>query len=502
MNDKVFALSIQSGKRVIVATDQYRVVPNAVTFLFGESGIGKSLLTRTVYGLTDTDELDTTVNNAAYRSHLSSPWTRQVMHNSFFVFQEPSSHLNPLIKLNDQLHEGSLAQDTNEKHILDTLWEHASDKTISAILELYPKPYRPSGGEKQRILLAMAFKKINVFQQSTNPEVPSFFVFDEPTGSLDNNYRNVFLKLLFDKFRQRPFTVMLITHDYSIISEIEQHHADLTSAIHYKELYRRAGSNVAVRSFKAKEYTTWLQQSSGMSAGFSSQNIVLNMQQSFRVFERSLHLFADPAHRRPADLCIRKGEMVYLKAPSGVGKTTLAKIVMGLLKAQHSSLSLSGLSLNQDTPVAFWHKHIWGKKAGMIFQHADEALNLQATVKETFKGLPTRFKMSDKAIAAHLKQLFDISITPEFLNKKVAWLSGGQKQRLNILRTLALDTDLIILDEPLNGLDFASIRKVLSLLEQKRRSGKALLMISHNEEIFDTIVGPEHVVYLREGADA
>ena len=50
--------------------------------------------------------------------------------------------------------------------------------------------------------------------------------------------------------------------------------------------------------------------------------------------------------------------------------------------------------------------------------------------------------------------------------------SGGQKQRLNLLRTLILDTDLIILDEPLNGLDFQSIRKIMNILQEKQQEGK------------------------------
>jgi ABC-type Mn2+/Zn2+ transport system ATPase subunit len=63
---------------------------------------------------------------------------------------------------------------------------------------------------------------------------------------------------------------------------------------------------------------------------------------------------------------------------------------------------------------------------------------------------------------------------------------------------LSLGTDFIILDEPLNGLDFVSVKKVLSLLEEKRRQGSALLMISHNEEIFDHFVDSRHVYYLAE----
>ncbi len=133
-----------------------------------------------------------------------------------------------------------------------------------------------------------------------------------------------------------------------------------------------------------------------------------------------------------------------------------------------------------------------------MFQHADEALNLEASVKETFKGLPLKTKLDTDQIKSHLNELFADELTLEFLNKKVAFLSGGQKQRLNLLRTLILGLDLIILDEPLNGLDFISIKKVLAILEKKRSEGCAFLMISHNEEIFENFVDKSRIYYLAE----
>jgi ABC-type multidrug transport system ATPase subunit len=132
----------------------------------------------------------------------------------------------------------------------------------------------------------------------------------------------------------------------------------------------------------------------------------------------------------------------------------------------------------------------------MVFQHADEALDLEATVAETFSGLPLGYQLNGERLHIELAELFEGGVTDSFLSKKVKYLSGGQKQRLNLLRTIILRPDLVILDEPLNGLDFDSVRKVIDLLEEKRKAGSALLMISHNEEIFDALVDKEHCYYL------
>ena len=133
----------------------------------------------------------------------------------------------------------------------------------------------------------------------------------------------------------------------------------------------------------------------------------------------------------------------------------------------------------------------------MVFQHADEALNPRSTVAETFQGLPLRGQLTDEGIRRILGELFDFDITEEFLHRRVEALSGGQKQRLNLLRSLSLDTDILVLDEPVNGLDFESITKVLSMIRMRQHSGKGILLVSHNEEIFDALVSRQYIYYLR-----
>lgn len=496
-----YNIHIRDRHRTIAAIDNFTIPQNEVTFLFGESGIGKSMISKAIYGLLDPDELQISINSKNYQDYLNEALTKEIKKNSFFVFQEPSSHLNPLLKLKKQLTEGSLIHAKNEQEILSRLWNTTNDSSIKKILNIYPKPYRPSGGEKQRILLAMAFKKINVLLNQNNPSLPTFFVFDEPTGSLDNNYRNLFLSILFEKYRQKPFTTLIITHDYSIISEVYRKYPHLLERIHFMELVRKDEASVSLNDFCAEEYLNWLNRARRKTHDLqeikSSQNKeLLKLDNGFEVFGRRFSIYKDAGHTMPAPLVIRRGELIYLKAASGVGKTTLAKIVMGLIPAKKLRLNLSGFRITEKKNKKFWQKRIWGKKASLVFQHADEALNLNAGVKDIFAGLKTSKKLTANILKFKLKELFDNGVSDSFLNKKTAFLSGGQKQRLNLLRALILDADLIILDEPLNGLDFNSIKKILAILEKKRMEGKGLLMISHNEEIFDSVVDEDHVYYL------
>lgn len=489
---RTYSMRIATDDRMLVSIDDFTIAPGRITVLLGESGIGKSLIAKTLYGLLDPDELTVTINGMPYRTYLGLPETRKLQEQSFFVFQEPSTHLHPLLTLQEQLNEGSLAAAPHQQEILQRLWQGAGAGAVESLLPVYPKPYRPSGGEKQRMLIAMAFKKMDLVIEGNRTE-NALFVFDEPSGSLDNFYRDVFLDMLFERYRRCRCTILLITHDYSMIGMIHQLYPALLSQMTFKELML-VHDGVRLRDFEPREYLQW-RDSLRPIPSFNGQPIV-TIQPEMEIHGRRLIITGDPRGAQSVPLVLRRGSLVYLKAPSGVGKTTLAKTVMGLVQAERFAAQVNSLTLDERTPMHTWRKRIWGRKMTLVFQHADEALNLESSVRSVFAGLPSLKGKPQEELLRVLRELFD-EFDEGFLNRKVKHLSGGQKQRLNLLRGFALDCDVLILDEPLNGLDFESAGKVIGMIQRKQASGKALLLISHNEEIFDRVVTPEHTYYLR-----
>lgn len=493
MSRKDFAVSVGTGTRTIADCDRYPVFENEIAFLFGESGIGKSLLAKAIDGLLPAGELEIKIDGHPYAKHLLSPWVKTVRQSGFFVFQEPSTHLNPLMTLEEQLAEGSLAGPGHGP--IERLWMPGDKSVVEGLLKLYPKPHRPSGGEKQRILLAMAFKKIAALARSPL-DLPSFFIFDEPTGSLDDPHRNLFLNLLFEQYQKRPMTILIITHDYSMIGEVYRSHKSLLPRVQFLELSRKSKGRVTVSDFSPKAYLDMVDGLEASPINDASAKAVLRVGSTLKIFGRQLEIFEDKNRTRPADLQIAKGEMVYLKAQSGEGKTTVAKCILGLFQPDAFSMELCGLRLTEKSSLKAWSEKIWGRRASMVFQHADEALNLEASVWDAFAGLPLPQHLDRKQLWETIQPYFDAQSANSFLDRRVGLLSGGEKQRLNILRSLLLGTDLVVLDEPLNGLDFENVRKVLALLQEKQRQGTAFLLISHNEEIFDRFVPKERVYYL------
>ncbi len=494
MSDLHYEVRIVSGRHLLVDVRDFRIAGSAITVLFGESGIGKSLTGLAIAGLLDPGELEIRINGMKYEDYLQSRALFDVREKGFFVFQEPSSHLNPLMTLQSQLDEGALAQGSNEESILQRLWHGASRESIQKILNVYPKPYRPSGGEKQRVLAAMAFKKM-----ASVGATGTLFIFDEPTGNLDNELRNDFLDLLIEHQRKCRATILLITHDYSLISYFNTKYPSLAGQFHYKEFALEQGK-LQIHDFLPSEYLDWIKGRKPHKEIIDGQDTLVTIAPTIRVFGRTLILSKGKNGSNAGPVTIRRGSLVYLKAPSGVGKTTVVKIMMGLLAAEQFSMDLGSLKFTEKSRRRMWSKHVWGRSMTMVFQHADEALNQNTMVRDIFTGLPLRKAVGHRDIVKILGELFEGDLTTEFLRKPVKFLSGGQKQRLNLLRSMVLDTDLLILDEPLNGLDFRSSVKVLANIEKRLQRGKSVLVISHNEEIFDAVADPGNVYYLHQTA--
>jgi peptide/nickel transport system ATP-binding protein len=474
-----------------VAIDDFRLAAGKVTFLFGESGIGKSLLARAVYGLLDPSELDIRFDDGPYAEYLRSPDTAAFLARGFFVFQEPSTHLNPVMTLGAQLQEGRLARAPRAADVLAPLWSPARRGELPGLLDLYPRPHRPSGGEKQRVLLGMAFAAMGLLSEGDNHD--ALFVFDEPTGNLDNEYRDIVLDRLLACHAEKRFTALFVTHDYSLLSRLTGAHSGALDRVVLRELVL-AGQRVDMRDFHPRRYSEWLRRQVPAGVGGRGE-VLLRMESGLRAHGRRLRTVRAPASSEDVPLVVEAGHMVYLKGPSGEGKTTLVKALLGLTACRDLRARAGAHDIRETLSASYWREHLWGGVMTMVFQHADEALNPASTVGGVFEGLPGLSRRAD--VSGMLRDLFDLPDVAPFLRRRVATLSGGQKQRLNLLRGLALRTDLLILDEPLNGLDFESTEKVIALLRRRLAEGTGILVISHNEEIFDALVHPDDIYFLR-----
>ena len=170
---------------------------------------------------------------------------------------------------------------------------------------------------------------------------------------------------------------------------------------------------------------------------------------------------------------VKKGEFLAVLGLSGCGKTTLLRILIGLEKQDSGTIQKDGQEISSLRPDQ--------RGMGIIFQNY--ALFPNMTVLQNVEyALKLRKEMAGKAEEI-AKRTLDMIGMSEHLDKKPRQLSGGQQQRVAIARTLALNPDVILLDEPISALDVTN-REIMKkeLKEIQKKFGSTMIFITHEQE--------------------
>ena len=174
--------------------------------------------------------------------------------------------------------------------------------------------------------------------------------------------------------------------------------------------------------------------------------------------------------------------VVAILGPNGSGKTTILKILLGMVLPQEGHVLLD------DQPVL--HQWDYRRKVGYLPQIARFPENL--TVRELMRMIKDlRNEVADEE---PLIQLFKLE---PFLDKKLGTLSGGTKQKVNIVLTFMFDSDFLILDEPTAGLDPVSLIRLKELIDREKTRGKTMLITTHIMSLVEEAA--DEIVFLLEG---
>lgn len=185
-------------------------------------------------------------------------------------------------------------------------------------------------------------------------------------------------------------------------------------------------------------------------------------------------------------LTITKGESVAILGPNGSGKTTLLKVLNGLIKINSGEYTFDGQRIDSKFLEDAKKRKLFHKRIGFVFQNSDNQLFCKTVFDEIAFGL-LQFNIDyndvEKRVNDCLK-LLDI----EHIKDRVPYtLSGGEKKKVAIAATLALNPDVLVLDEPLNEIDPKSKRKLKELLQTLNKYGKTIICATHDYEYFDGI---------------
>ncbi len=192
---------------------------------------------------------------------------------------------------------------------------------------------------------------------------------------------------------------------------------------------------------------------------------------------------------------------LHLSGQSGAGKTTLSNFIAAIIPPQRGKKMLQN-TLGIDVEVCKWDEDIpEGERVGMLFQQTTllDSLTVAGNVCVALENCPTAAKSENNGLKnslqtrrATIKRLLE-TVGLDYLrdgHKRPSQLSGGMARRASLALQLAQHKHVIVLDEPFAGLDFATAVDVAKELERIRRDrGTALLLISHEPEIVDIVMG-------------
>ena len=171
---------------------------------------------------------------------------------------------------------------------------------------------------------------------------------------------------------------------------------------------------------------------------------------------------------------IRKGECVCIIGPSGSGKSTFLRCLNLLEVPDEGEIIIEGESiLEKRKDIDKYRENV-----GMVFQHFNLFNNL--TIMNNITLAPVKLKLmgEEEAKENALKLLKRVGLE-EKADAYPASLSGGQKQRIAIVRSLAMDPDVILFDEPTSALDPEMVGEVLELMKQLAREGMTMVVVTH-----------------------
>lgn len=528
-------LTAHDGVDVVDGID-LTLAPGEVVGLVGESGSGKTTVGTALLGYSrDGAAVDTGTVLLDDRDVLSMPWQEvRALRGEEIAYmpQDPASALNPGIRIGRQIVELlELRNISTAEDRLARAREGLKEVGLPADDEFLRRyPHQLSGGQVQRVALAMAFL----------PR-PKVLVLDEPTTGLDVTTQGMVLDTMNQLCRSHQVAALYVTHDLAVVGNI----ADRVAVMYAGQIVE-IGSRAEIFDNPSHPYTRALldaiphlsraralggipgrtpgpgrrpggcrfhdrcasvidacvtqrpepvEISPGHTArclrtgDIGSWDINLGtVPDSDPAAERDIMLSVDGLDvfygRKQVvfdvSFDLARSECVALVGESGSGKTTISRCVGGLHKNWAGSIRFDEHELGKGSRARSIEDR---KRVQYIFQNPYMSLNPRLTIEQIVRrpmelfGIAKGKKARDRVV----ELLEAVALGPTVLGLQTNRLSGGERQRVAIARALAAQPDVLVCDEITSALDVSVQGSIVSLLEDLRKSrGISMLFVTHN----------------------
>ncbi len=175
---------------------------------------------------------------------------------------------------------------------------------------------------------------------------------------------------------------------------------------------------------------------------------------------------------------VNKGEFVFITGPSGAGKTTILKLILGEITADGGEVLIDGVNVknfkSKDLPYL-------RQKIGIVFQ--DFKVLPERTVGENVEVALAVIEIPEREWHERVKHVLKLVGLARQENHFPSQLSGGELQRVSLARALSVNPRLLLADEPTGNLDWETSDAMVKLFEMINKEGKTIIMATHNVEI-------------------
>ncbi len=440
------------------------------------------------------------------------------------IFQNPRAALNPIRKVGKQI------EDVLLEHVQATR-ATAREKAIEALAkvriarpeERYDAyPFELSGGMCQRVVIALALAC-----------QPQLLIADEPTTGLDVTTQKAVMDLIVELTRERGMSTILITHDLGLAAAycdkvVVMEKGNVVETAQASEIFRNPQHaytrklmqatpriGMSLRDLLPEAQKGPAAQPSAPKAApapdaaplMRVENLVKEYPrpQSGSLFAKLMGKAEEPkAPFRAVDgisFSVARGETLGLVGESGCGKSTTSMMITRLIDKTSGSILFDGTDIGA-IPAKQFAASAHRRRIQMVFQDPTDSLNPRFTAERAIADPILRMGgiSGRDALRARCEELAQLVGLPvELIDRFPHQLSGGQKARVGIARAIALDPDLVILDEPTAALDVSVQAVVLNLLQElKERLGMSYLFVSHDLNVVRLLC--DRVIVMKTGA--
>ncbi len=485
--------------------------------ILGHNGSGKSTLAKHLNALLLPTE-GTVYISDKLSSDEKNLW--KIRQSTGMVFQNPDNQIVANVVEEDVgFGPENMGVPTEE------IWKRVDESLKAVGMEAYrlQSPNKLSGGQKQRVAIAgiMAMK-------------PQIIVMDEPTAMLDPSGRKEVLDTVHELNRKDGITVILITHYmeevidadrvvvvdggrivddgtpreiFSQVEQLKRYHLDVPQVTELAWELKKDGLPFSDGVLSVNEFADEckrvcntdfsvhaarsVSEKSDLSEEILSETTEVLSETENREQEQALlelshvtHVY-DPDSKNPfpalndVNLSIHKNEFIGIIGHTGSGKSTLIQHLNGLMKPTSGMITYEGKDIWQD---GYPLKEL-RSKVGLVFQYPEYQLFEESVFKDVCFGPKNQGLTEDEVQARAKEALQMVGIDESLYEVSPFELSGGQKRRVAIAGVLAMNPQILILDEPTAGLDPKGRDDILGQIAKlQKERGITIVLVSHSME--------------------